>query len=56
LLVAKGILEHDEVEIVITNAMARLNALGHSTDVQNARNALSAIARVHAGRNGLTEN
>ena len=50
LLVAKGILKRNEVEIVIANAMSRLNALGHSTDVQDARNTLSAIARMHAGR------
>jgi len=56
LFVAEGILEHGEFGIVIANAMTRLNALGHSTDVQNARNALSAIARVHGSRNGLTEN
>ena len=51
LLVAKGILERDEVGIVITNAMSRLNALGRSADVQDARNTLSAIALMHTGRN-----
>lgn len=51
LLIAKAILDRTEVGIVISNAMSRLNAFGHSTDVQNARNTLSAIARMHAGRN-----
>jgi hypothetical protein len=50
-LIAKGILDRKEVGIVITNAMSRLNTLGHTTDIQNARNTLSAIARIHAGRN-----
>lgn len=51
LLVAKGILRRDEVEIVIKNAMSRLNALGHTTDVQDAENTLSAIVRMHTGSN-----
>ena len=50
LLVAKGILDRDEVGIVITNAMSRLDALGDSADVQNAKKTLSAIARMHTDR------
>ena len=50
LLVAKGILDRNEVGIVITNAMSRLNALGDSADVQNAKKTLSTVARMHAYR------
>jgi hypothetical protein len=52
LLVSKGVLESTEVGGLAANAIARLASLAPSADVQSAREALTAIAQMHAGRNG----
>lgn len=52
LLVSKGVLDRTEVGTLIANAMTRLNAMGQTADIQSARDTLSAIAHMHAGRNG----